>query len=91
METRAHYTLIGAFVLASIDNSYVAAAVTLGFLGFFGGFYSVPLNAMLQQKSDEDRRGQVIAANNIMNTTGILLAAGAMVLAGFVHASGSVT
>jgi hypothetical protein len=28
----------------------------------------------------------VIAANNIMNTAGILLAAGAMVLAGFVHA-----
>ncbi|HKP23662.1 MAG TPA: acyl-[ACP]--phospholipid O-acyltransferase [Dongiaceae bacterium] len=78
---------IGALVLATIDSSYAATMACLGVLGFFGGMYSVPLNAMLQQKSDEDKRGQVIAANNIMNTTGILLAAGVMVLAGFVGAS----
>ncbi|HWA50153.1 MAG TPA: MFS transporter, partial [Dongiaceae bacterium] len=73
---------IGAFVLASIDNSYVAAAVTLAFLGFFGGFYSVPLNAMLQQKADEDKRGRFIAANNVMNTLGIILASGVLAASG---------
>jgi acyl-[acyl-carrier-protein]-phospholipid O-acyltransferase/long-chain-fatty-acid--[acyl-carrier-protein] ligase len=73
---------IGAFVLASIDKSYTAAAVTLGFLGFFGGFYSVPLNAMLQQKSDEDKRGRFIAANNVMNTLGIILASGVLAVSG---------
>src|SRR5262249_23538020 len=73
---------IGAFVLATIDNSYVAAAVTLGFLGFFGGFYSVPLNAMLQQKADEDKRGRFIAANNVMNTLGIILASGVLAVSG---------
>lgn len=73
---------IGAFVLAGIDNSYVAAAVTLGFLGFFGGFYSVPLNAMLQQKADEDKRGRFIAANNVMNTLGIILASAVLAVSG---------
>ncbi|HEX5755004.1 MAG TPA: MFS transporter, partial [Arenimonas sp.] len=77
----------GALALASIESSYAATMTCLALLGFFGGFYSVPLNAMLQQKADEDKRGQLIAANNVMNTLGILLAAGAMVLAGFVHAS----
>ena len=73
---------IGSFVLAGIDDSYVAAAVTLGFLGFFGGFYSVPLNAMLQQKADEDKRGRFIAANNVMNTLGIILASGVLAVSG---------
>jgi acyl-[acyl-carrier-protein]-phospholipid O-acyltransferase/long-chain-fatty-acid--[acyl-carrier-protein] ligase len=77
----------GSLALASIESSYAATMVCLGLLGFFGGFYSVPLNAMLQQKADEDKRGQLIAANNVMNTIGILLAAGAMVAAGFAHAS----
>jgi len=73
---------IGAFVLAGVDSSYVAAAICLGFLGFFGGLYSVPLNAMLQQKADEDKRGRFIAANNVMNTLGILLASGVLALTG---------
>ena len=61
---------VGALALASIDSSYAATMACLGLLGFFGGIYSVPLNAMLQQKSDEDKRGRVIAANNVMNTAG---------------------
>ena len=48
---------VGALALAGIDSSYAATMVCLGLLGFFGGIYSVPLNAMLQQKSDEDKRG----------------------------------
>jgi acyl-[acyl-carrier-protein]-phospholipid O-acyltransferase/long-chain-fatty-acid--[acyl-carrier-protein] ligase len=73
---------LGAFVLAWIDNSYIAAAATLAWLGFFGGLYSVPLNAMLQQKADEDKRGRFIAANNVMNTLGILLASGVLAVSG---------
>ena len=73
---------IGAFVLAAVDSSYVAAATCLAVLGFFGGFYSVPLNAMLQQKSAEDKRGRFIAANNVMNTLGILLASGVLAVTG---------
>lgn len=73
---------IGAFVLAGVDESYIAAATCLAVLGFFGGLYSVPLNAMLQQKADEDKRGRFIAANNVMNTLGILLASGLLAVSG---------
>ncbi|HEY1386204.1 MAG TPA: MFS transporter, partial [Dongiaceae bacterium] len=75
---------IGAFWMAGIQHSYGATLACLALLGFFGGFYSVPLNAMLQQKADEDKRGRLIAANNVMNTLGILLAAGVMLASGFI-------
>lgn len=73
---------IGSFVLAGVDQSYTAAAICLASLGFFGGMYSVPLNAMLQQKADEAKRGRFIAANNVMNTFGIMLASGFLAVSG---------
>ncbi len=36
-------------------------------LGFFGGLYSVPLYARIQERSDPDARSRIIAANNILN------------------------
>ncbi len=44
-------------------------------LGVFGGFYIVPLYAMLQQQANEQDRAQMIAANNIMNAIFMVLAA----------------
>ena len=40
-----------------------------GFIGLalFGGFYIVPLYAMLQTRSAVERRARIIAANNVMN------------------------
>jgi acyl-[acyl-carrier-protein]-phospholipid O-acyltransferase/long-chain-fatty-acid--[acyl-carrier-protein] ligase len=59
-----------------VAHSFGGAITCLMILGFFAGFYSVPLNAMLQQKSQAESRGRVIAANNVMNFLGILAAAG---------------
>ena len=36
-------------------------------LGIFGGFYIVPLYALIQARTPEDQRARVIAANNILN------------------------
>ena len=36
-------------------------------LGVFGGFFCVPLYALMQARSAENRRARTIAANNIMN------------------------
>jgi len=36
-------------------------------IGVFGGFYIVPLYAMIQQRSPEAHRSRMIAANNILN------------------------
>jgi len=39
----------------------------LALLGAFGGFYSVPLYALIQQRSKRQQLSRVIAANNIIN------------------------
>ena len=36
-------------------------------LGMFGGFYIVPLYALIQERSDPAYRSRIIAANNILN------------------------
>ena len=36
-------------------------------MGVFGGFYIVPLYALIQSRSREEERARVIAANNILN------------------------
>lgn len=44
-------------------------------LGVFGGFYCVPLYALIQQRSEATHRARIIAANNIMNALFMVLAA----------------
>ena len=41
--------------------------IDLVLIGLFGGFYIVPLNAMVQKRSLPHYRARVIAANNILN------------------------
>ena len=52
--------------------------IDLALLGAFGGFYSVPLYANVQQRARRQHLSRVIAANNILNA---LLMVGASVLA----------
>lgn len=40
----------------------------LTMLGLMGGLYSVPLYAMMQQRSEARQRSRIIAANNVMNS-----------------------
>ena len=47
----------------------------LALLGFCGGLFIVPLQAMIQSRTPEDRRARVIAANNIMNALFMVLGA----------------
>jgi 1-acyl-sn-glycerol-3-phosphate acyltransferase len=47
----------------------------LALLGAFGGFYSVPLNAIIQHRSDPAKRSRIIAGNNILNALFIVGAA----------------
>ncbi len=44
-------------------------------MGFFAGFFAVPLNALLQQRAEREEKGRLIATNNVFNTIGVLLAA----------------
>lgn len=49
----------------------------LGLLGFFGGFFAVPLNALIQHRPRPEQKGGVIAAANFWSFVGIFVAAGA--------------
>ena len=52
-------------------------------LGVSGGFYIVPLYALVQQRSDAGKRSRIIAANNVLNALFMVVAAvyGAFALA----------
>ena len=45
-------------------------------VGLFGGFYIVPLYALIQSRSDAKQRSRIIAGNNILNAVFIVAAAG---------------
>ncbi|HEY1459380.1 MAG TPA: MFS transporter [Casimicrobiaceae bacterium] len=45
-------------------------------LGMFGGFYIVPLYALIQERSDPAYRSRFIAANNILNALFMVASAG---------------
>ena len=53
-------------------------------LGTFGGFYTVPLYALIQARSAPSHRSRIIAANNIMNA--LFMVASAGVAIGFLKA-----
>jgi len=40
----------------------------IGFIGIFGGIFTVPLYSLVQQRSDEKHLSRVIAGNNILNS-----------------------
>jgi acyl-[acyl-carrier-protein]-phospholipid O-acyltransferase / long-chain-fatty-acid--[acyl-carrier-protein] ligase len=67
---------IFGFLSASHGISLERAAAYLGLLGFFGGFYAVPLNALIQHRPDPARKGGVIAAANLISFVGVFAAAG---------------
>ena len=64
------------FLSATQGLSLARVAVYLGLLGFFGGFYAVPLQALIQHRPDPARKGGVIAAANLVSFVGVFLAAG---------------
>jgi acyl-[acyl-carrier-protein]-phospholipid O-acyltransferase/long-chain-fatty-acid--[acyl-carrier-protein] ligase len=58
----------------------------LGLLGFFGGFFIVPISALLQHRPDKTRKGELLAAANLLSFVGAFLASGVhYLLTGFLH------
>jgi len=49
-------------------------------LGTFGGFYIVPLYALIQTRSEKSHQSRVIAANNILNALFMVVSAGVSML-----------
>ena len=53
----------------------------MAMLGAFGGFYSVPLYAMVQERAERQYMSRIIAANNILNALFMVAAAGVAIAA----------
>jgi 1-acyl-sn-glycerol-3-phosphate acyltransferase len=70
----AHANTIGEF-LARPGSWRILADLVL--IGAFGGFYSVPLYALIQKRSKRQHLSRIIAANNIINA---LLMVGAAIM-----------
>src|SRR5580658_7201315 len=65
-----------AALLGRRGISFVHVAVDLALLGFFGGFFIVPIAALLQHRPDRESKGGVLAAANLLSFVGIFAASG---------------
>ncbi|POR46155.1 1-acyl-sn-glycerol-3-phosphate acyltransferase [Paraburkholderia eburnea] len=61
----SHLLSVGEFVGTLVHWRVLA---DLFLLAMFGGFYSVPLYALIQSRSAPSHRARIIAANNILNS-----------------------
>ncbi len=48
-------------------------ATRLALAGFFGGFYVVPISAILQHRPDRTRKAGVLGASNLLSFVGVML------------------
>ena len=83
----AEGTVLGARAfIATVGNHRVLWDLLL--IGVFGGFYIVPLYALIQTRSEASHRSRIIAGNNILNAAFMVVAAGLAI--GFLKAGLSV-
>lgn len=66
-----------AALLALPGLAAPTVAALLGLLGFSGGFYIVPINALIQHRPDARDKGSIIAANAWLTSAGVFLASAA--------------
>ncbi len=62
---------VTGFALGVTSHGMAGSAVLLGLLGFFAGFFSVPVNALIQHKPPDEDKGGIIAAANLLSFVGI--------------------
>lgn len=68
------------FLLWIYCHHLVIVVILLVSLGIFGGLFIVPFDSFIQLFSPNEKRGQIIAANNFLSFCGVLLASGALYL-----------
>jgi acyl-[acyl-carrier-protein]-phospholipid O-acyltransferase/long-chain-fatty-acid--[acyl-carrier-protein] ligase len=65
-----------AALVGGMRHSFGSAATLLAGLGIFGGFFAVPVNALIQHRPAPDKKGGVIAAANLLSFIAGAVAAG---------------
>ena len=69
-------TLLG-LCMAIPGLSFIAVLILLAALGFAGGFFIVPISALIQHLPDEEHKGSVLGAANWLSFVGVGVASGA--------------
>lgn len=65
--------LLMAALLSRPGMSYLAVLVQLALLGAAGGFFVVPVNALIQQRPRPEEKGRAIAVANLLSFVGVAL------------------
>ena len=65
--------LLMAAVLSTPGLSYLAVLLLLAILGLAGGFFVVPVNALIQQRPRPEEKGRAIAVANLLSFIGVAL------------------
>lgn len=60
-------------ILMSFSGLYLLCSIFM--IGFFGGVYTVPLYAIIQERSEAKYRSRIIASNNVMNSIFMVVSA----------------
>ncbi len=72
--------------LGGMHFGLVGSGVLLALLGFWAGFFAVPVNALIQHRPAEKDKGGIIAAANLLSFVGIALSSGVyFVFTRFIH------
>jgi len=66
-----------SFSMGAEGLSFGGALARLSLLGFAGGFFIVPVSALLQYRPEKEKKGEVLAAANLLSFVGAFLASGA--------------
>lgn len=69
--------LVALLLVGLTDSGSTAFRASIGALGFASGLFIVPINAFLQARARNEKRGRVIAANNLLTN---LAGVGAVIL-----------
>jgi len=67
--------MIVALLISAVAIEHTGMlVVALIMIGFFSGFYMVPLYTMLQQRAPKKSKGELVATSNFINVTGAIAA-----------------
>ncbi len=67
---------VSSALMAVPGLSVVQFGILLTVLGLSGGFYTVPLNAIIQHRPDPKHKGSIIAAESWLTSVGVFAASG---------------
>jgi MFS family permease len=81
--------IVATLIAACTLDHLTALVVCITMIGFFTGFYIVPLFTLLQHRAPKTSKGDAIATSNFINVTGAIIASVSFfLLGGAAHLSG---